>query len=90
MPISVLHPRAHALGLASDERLERVLQKIAHAKALVRALKAESIRPEAANAVIVPRGTSPLKQKVKLFEIAPPTSAELRRSGATWHRDWKA
>ena len=64
-----LTPRAHELGLASDERLERVLQKIAHTNTLVGALKAESIDPEAANAVIVPRGTSPLKQKVKLFEI---------------------
>jgi tRNA uridine 5-carboxymethylaminomethyl modification enzyme len=64
-----LTPRAHELGLASDERLERVLQKIAHTNILVGALKAESIDPEAANAVIVPRGTSPLKQKVKLFEI---------------------
>jgi tRNA uridine 5-carboxymethylaminomethyl modification enzyme len=64
-----LTPRAHELGLASDERLERVLQKIAHSNTLVSALKAESIDPEAANAVIVPRGTSPLKQKVKLFDI---------------------
>jgi tRNA uridine 5-carboxymethylaminomethyl modification enzyme len=64
-----LTPRAHALGLASDERLERVLRKIALTNTLVGALKAESIDPEAANAVIVPRGTSPLKQKVKLFEI---------------------
>ena len=64
-----LTPRAHELGLASDERLERVLQKIAHSNTLVNALKAESIDPEAANAVIVPRGTSPLKQKVKLFDI---------------------
>ena len=64
-----LTPRAHELGLASEERLERVLQKIAHSNTLVSALKAESIDPEAANAVIVPRGTSPLKQKVKLFDI---------------------
>ena len=44
-------------------------QKQATAKRLVKALKAESIDPEAANAVIVPRGTSALKQKVKLFEL---------------------
>jgi len=64
-----LTPRAHSIGLASNERLERVVQKQAHAKALVSALKTESIDPESANAVIVPRGTSPLKQRVKLFEI---------------------
>ena len=38
-------------------------------KVLVKALKAESTTPEVANEVIVPRGTSALKQKVKLFEL---------------------
>ena len=64
-----LTPRSHAIGLASAERFERVLRKQALCKALVDALKAESIDPEAANAVIVPRGTSPLKQRVRLYEL---------------------
>jgi tRNA uridine 5-carboxymethylaminomethyl modification enzyme len=64
-----LTERAHHIGLASEERLERVLRKQGLTDALGRALKAESVDHEAANAVIVPRGTSPLKQKVKLFDI---------------------
>jgi tRNA uridine 5-carboxymethylaminomethyl modification enzyme len=64
-----LTARSHAIGLASEERLERVQRKIAFSKALIAALKAESIEPDNANAVIVPRGTSPLKQKVKLYEL---------------------
>ena len=64
-----LTARSHAIGLASEERLERVQRKIAFSKALTAALKAESIEPDNANAVIVPRGTSPLKQKVKLYEL---------------------
>jgi tRNA uridine 5-carboxymethylaminomethyl modification enzyme len=64
-----LTERAHAIGLASPERLERAQRKQDLSQALVRALKAESVDPEAANAVIVPRGTSPLKQKVKLYEV---------------------
>ena len=64
-----LTPRSHAIGLASEERLERVLRKQHLTEALVRALKGESTSPELANAVIVPRGTSPLKQKVKLYDI---------------------
>ncbi|MCU0320435.1 MAG: tRNA uridine-5-carboxymethylaminomethyl(34) synthesis enzyme MnmG [Flavobacteriales bacterium] len=64
-----LTERAHRIGLASDQRLERVLRKQALTDALARALKAESVDPEAANEVIVPRGTSPLKQKVKLFDV---------------------
>lgn len=64
-----LTARSHAIGLASEERLERVQRKIAFSKALTAALKSESIEPDTANAVIVPRGTSPLKQKVKLYEL---------------------
>jgi tRNA uridine 5-carboxymethylaminomethyl modification enzyme len=64
-----LTERAHRIGLASDQRLERVQRKQHLTDTLARALKAESVDPEAANKVIVPRGTSPLKQKVKLFDI---------------------
>ncbi|MEZ4739112.1 MAG: tRNA uridine-5-carboxymethylaminomethyl(34) synthesis enzyme MnmG [Flavobacteriales bacterium] len=72
-----LTPRAHAIGLASDERMERVGLKEHHVKTLVKALKAESIAPEVANEVIVPRGTSALKQKVKLFELLGRPQLEL-------------
>ncbi len=64
-----LTPRSHAIGLASDARLERVMRKQTLSDQLVATMQAESVSPEAANEVIVPRGTSPLKQKVKLFEL---------------------
>jgi tRNA uridine 5-carboxymethylaminomethyl modification enzyme len=64
-----LTPRAHAIGLADDERMRRVEQKQQFTKDLTKAMQAESVAPEAANEVIVPRGTSPLKQKVRLFEL---------------------
>ncbi len=64
-----LTPRAHAIGLADHDRMRRVEQKQQFTKALTKAMQAESIAPEAANEVIVPRGTSPLKQKVRLFEL---------------------
>jgi tRNA uridine 5-carboxymethylaminomethyl modification enzyme len=64
-----LTERAHHIGLATEERLARVQRKQGLTDALSRALKAESVEPEAANQVIVPRGTSPLKQKVKLFDV---------------------
>ncbi len=64
-----LTPRAHAIGLAGDDRLRRVEEKQQYAKALTKAMQGESIAPESANEVIVPRGTSPLKQKVRLFEL---------------------
>ena len=64
-----LTPRSHAIGLASDARLERVMRKQTLSDQLVATMQTESVSPEAANEVIVPRGTSPLKQKVKLFEL---------------------
>jgi len=64
-----LTARSHAMGLASPERMHRVEAKQLHTEELTRLMKAESVDPDAANAVIVPRGTSPLKQKVKLYDI---------------------
>lgn len=64
-----LTARSYAIGLAGIDRLERTLRKTDHSKALVGALKAEGAGPEAANAVIVPRGTSPLKQRVRLYDL---------------------
>lgn len=64
-----LTPRSFEIGLASEDRLERVQRKQHHTKALVDALSAESTSPDAANPVIVPRGTSPLKERSKLLNI---------------------
>jgi len=64
-----LTARSHAIGLATPERLERVLRKQDLTKALTSALRTANVSPEAANPVIVPRGTSPIKQRVKLGEL---------------------
>ncbi|HMQ75206.1 MAG TPA: tRNA uridine-5-carboxymethylaminomethyl(34) synthesis enzyme MnmG [Flavobacteriales bacterium] len=64
-----LTPRSHALGLADDERLRRVERKQRLSQALVDALKAESPAAEVSNAVIVPRGTTPVKQRTRLFDL---------------------
>jgi len=64
-----LTPRSHALGLASADRLRRVEQKQAFSDQLTREMRAEGIAPEVANDVIVPRGTSPVKQRAKLYDL---------------------
>ncbi|MBL7954964.1 MAG: tRNA uridine-5-carboxymethylaminomethyl(34) synthesis enzyme MnmG [Flavobacteriales bacterium] len=64
-----LTSRAFDIGLASPERMDRVSRKKDLSEALVGALRAESVSPEAANELIVPRGTTPIKQKVKLYDI---------------------
>lgn len=61
--------RSWEIGLAGLDRLDRVERKQAAGQQLVKCLRSESITPEAANEVIVPRGTSALRQGVKLFEL---------------------
>ncbi len=64
-----LTPRSHALGLASDERLRRVEEKLRLSALLVSEMQSEGVAAERANSVLVPRGTSPVKQKVKVFDL---------------------
>ena len=64
-----LTPLSHEIGLADDSRMRRTEQKAAHTAELLGALKSESADPETANPVIVPRGTDPLKQKVKFHNL---------------------
>ena len=64
-----LTPLSHRIGRASDERMARVEKKMKFTADLTSHLKRESIDPDRANEILVPRGTSPLKQKVKLYDI---------------------
>jgi tRNA uridine 5-carboxymethylaminomethyl modification enzyme len=64
-----LTPLAHSIGLASEARMHRLDQKLAHLGSLERVLSAESAAPEVANPILVPRGTDELKQKVKLQSL---------------------
>ncbi|MCO6482970.1 MAG: tRNA uridine-5-carboxymethylaminomethyl(34) synthesis enzyme MnmG [Flavobacteriales bacterium] len=64
-----LTPLSHAMGLASDERMHRTQQKATYTTDLLSLLAKESVEPELANAVIVPRGTDPIRQKVKLRSL---------------------
>ncbi len=64
-----LTPRSFDLGLASGERMARAEAKARNTADLSALLSAESVSPEAANAVIVPRGTEAIRQKVKLISL---------------------
>lgn len=64
-----LTPRGHAIGLASDERMRRVDTKQRAIEGLVAELKAEKVDPEKANEVLVPRGTTPVTHRVRLYDL---------------------
>lgn len=64
-----LTPRSHAIGLADDSRMRRVERKLLGVDVLTTALRRESAVPELANEMLVPRGTTPLRQKTKLYDL---------------------
>ncbi|WP_316754814.1 tRNA uridine-5-carboxymethylaminomethyl(34) synthesis enzyme MnmG [Pedobacter aquatilis] len=59
----------HELGLISDERLEKVNQKIAKADALVKFTKTQGIEMGDVNATLESLGSSPLNQNVKINSL---------------------
>lgn len=64
-----LTPIAHKLGLVSDERLEKVNQKVKDSDELVAYMRKNSISAEDLNPVLEELGSSPINQKTKLYNI---------------------
>jgi tRNA uridine 5-carboxymethylaminomethyl modification enzyme len=61
-----LTPMAHKIGLASDERMERVNHKLSGINSLTFFLKKESIAPDEINHYLEKTGSKQLNQKVKM------------------------
>ncbi len=64
-----LTPIGHKIGLASDERYERMQAKQNGAAEIKRFLKGLSIAPEEINGILEEKGTSALRQKSKVFNV---------------------
>jgi len=64
-----LSPIGHELGLISDERLEKVNQKIANADTLVKFTRNQSIEMNDVNPVLESLGSSALNQNVKIHSL---------------------
>jgi len=64
-----LTPMSHAVGLADDERLNRVLRKQETIYKLRTFLKTESIAPNDINGYLATIGSAPLSQKIKLENL---------------------
>ncbi len=64
-----LTPIGHTLGLASEERLERVNEKVFNIEKITKFFKETSVTPEDINGLLERLGTDTIKQKVKLFSI---------------------
>ena len=64
-----LTPLGHKIGLASDERLEKLDSKLSEVKAVRKRLSKTSVTPESAKDLLEEFGSSPLKQKVRAEQI---------------------
>ena len=64
-----LTPLSHQLGLASDERMRRVGEKVRYSDQLSQFINDTSILPSEANEMLESLSTPPLQQKVKLVNL---------------------
>lgn len=64
-----LTPKGHAIGLASDERLERTHKKQSEVKHLNKFIQGHSVTPEQVNPYLEELGTPGIKHKVKLGSV---------------------
>ena len=64
-----LTPKAHALGLASNERLDRLDEKQTKSEDFVSFFKTTSVSPEQMNPVLESKSSAPIKQSGKLFKV---------------------
>lgn len=64
-----LTPIGHALGLASDERLRRVEQKVSTATEVRKGLEKLSLSPDELNPYLESLGSTPVKQRLRAISI---------------------
>ncbi|MCX6310243.1 MAG: tRNA uridine-5-carboxymethylaminomethyl(34) synthesis enzyme MnmG [Bacteroidetes bacterium] len=64
-----LTPKSFELGLASEERYNRVKEKLANSNSIQNFFKKESISPAEMNPVLDVLGSSPISQLVKMFGV---------------------
>lgn len=65
-----LTPKGFELGLASQKRLDRVVEKQQKTDLFIQFLKELSIRPEEINPILEVNNTAIIKQQMKIFRIA--------------------
>lgn len=64
-----LTPKSYEIGLAQQDRMDRMEEKLAKASAFVEFFKETSVKPEEANPVLESLGSSPMKQSDKMFKV---------------------
>jgi len=65
-----LTPLAYKLGIASKERMDRVIEKQEKTDLFVKFLIETSVKPEVINPILIDNNTAPVSQSMKMFKIA--------------------
>jgi len=65
-----LTPRSYAIGLASRDRMNRVLEKQEKTDLFIKFLKETSIKPEDVNDILNEKDSAAVSQSMKMFKIA--------------------
>ena len=64
-----LTPLSYEMGLASEDRMRRVEEKLRTSEMLMKTVRETSVLPSDANGVLADKGTSAIEQKVKLINL---------------------
>ena len=64
-----LTPKGHELGLAGDQRLRRMEEKLSNSDAFVKFFKDTSVLPEDINPILAQVDGAPVKQSDKMFKV---------------------
>ncbi|MCF6348306.1 MAG: tRNA uridine-5-carboxymethylaminomethyl(34) synthesis enzyme MnmG [Flavobacteriaceae bacterium] len=65
-----LTPKSFKIGLTSQERLDRVIEKQEKTDAFIQFLQETSIKPDAANPILKNKNSTEITQSMKMFKIA--------------------
>ncbi|MGB1079841.1 MAG: tRNA uridine-5-carboxymethylaminomethyl(34) synthesis enzyme MnmG [Flavobacteriaceae bacterium] len=64
-----LTPKAHAIGLATEERLRQMERQAKNAQSLIAFFNKTSIRPEEVNPILLQNESAPVKQSLKMSKV---------------------
>jgi tRNA uridine 5-carboxymethylaminomethyl modification enzyme len=73
-----LTPLAEGLGLASEERIRTLKEKVRKRETVMKFLRESSVAPSEINPVLEKLGTSPIKQKMKLVSMIERPQVKIR------------
>jgi tRNA uridine 5-carboxymethylaminomethyl modification enzyme len=64
-----LTPKGHEIGLAKEDRLRRMEEKLSKSEAMVTFFRETSLKPEEANPILEAKGSSLMSQPDKMFKV---------------------